>query len=136
MGEIAEATLDGLFCEGCGAMFDDMQSPGHTRRCSSCRGAERRQRRRDDSNAPFICKDDRGLRALKYWLRERPHFNVVNALNMTNGKFDIRLGYDTKPDSDWGKWMPAGLILCWTEELRTAAAALAETERKNRETRK
>ncbi|CAN7381112.1 hypothetical protein LJR220_003387 [Bradyrhizobium sp. LjRoot220] len=40
MGEIAEMMLEGILCEGCGELFDDMvdgaTSPGHPRRCRRC----------------------------------------------------------------------------------------------------
>jgi hypothetical protein len=36
MGEIAEAMLSGLFCEGCGTVFDDFEEPGLPRRCEAC----------------------------------------------------------------------------------------------------
>ena len=34
MGEMAEAILDGIFCEGCGEYMGG--SCGHTRRCDDC----------------------------------------------------------------------------------------------------
>ena len=41
MGEIAEMMLDGTFCEGCGEVMDDHESPGYPRRCEACGGASR-----------------------------------------------------------------------------------------------
>jgi hypothetical protein len=35
MGEIAEAMINGLFCEMCGAYLDG-EEPGYPRRCSDC----------------------------------------------------------------------------------------------------
>jgi hypothetical protein len=77
-------------------------------------------------NRPFICNDERGLHALRFWLKDRPNFNVVNDLNSKNGKPDIRLGWDTDPEGDWGKWTPAGFIICANEEIRTKAVALCK----------
>ena len=36
MAEIADAILSGLFCEGCGEVFDDMEEPGYPRKCEAC----------------------------------------------------------------------------------------------------
>jgi hypothetical protein len=40
MGEIAEMMLEGILCEGCGEVFDDViaggEGPGHPRRCRLC----------------------------------------------------------------------------------------------------
>ncbi len=36
MGEIAEAMLSGLFCEGCGELLDG-EEPGYVRRCEGCK---------------------------------------------------------------------------------------------------
>lgn len=44
MGEIAEAMLDGTFCQECGAVFDDIlngaEPPGYPRSCRACRPAK------------------------------------------------------------------------------------------------
>ena len=36
MGEMAEAMLEGLLCEQCGALIDGEQ-PGYPRKCADCR---------------------------------------------------------------------------------------------------
>lgn len=40
MGEIADGILDGLFCQKCGAVMEDVaeisMSPGYPRTCSAC----------------------------------------------------------------------------------------------------
>lgn len=43
MGEVAEMMLEGLLCSGCGACFDDEESPGHPRKCAECREPEPKQ---------------------------------------------------------------------------------------------
>ncbi len=35
-GDAADLLLDGTFCEGCGEVFDDGQTPGYPRRCPAC----------------------------------------------------------------------------------------------------
>ena len=37
MGEIADAMLDGTFCQGCGQYIEDGGACGHPRFCASCR---------------------------------------------------------------------------------------------------
>lgn len=36
MGEIADAILEGDFCQVCGVVFEDNESPGHPRTCPDC----------------------------------------------------------------------------------------------------
>lgn len=41
MGEVAEMMLEGMLCEGCGEIMDDMlddavEPPGYPRRCPGC----------------------------------------------------------------------------------------------------
>jgi hypothetical protein len=52
MGEMAEATLGGLFCQCCGEVFDDFDEPGYPRTCVSCGGDERPQRPRSNKKRP------------------------------------------------------------------------------------
>jgi hypothetical protein len=52
MGEIAEMMLSGIMCEGCGVFFDDMDEPGHPRRCTGCRREERQGERPRSKPAP------------------------------------------------------------------------------------
>lgn len=45
MGEIADMMLEGLLCEGCGEVMDDMledenDPPGYPRRCAACAQAD------------------------------------------------------------------------------------------------
>jgi len=35
MGDMADATLNGLYCSGCGELFEDLDEPGHPRYCSA-----------------------------------------------------------------------------------------------------
>ena len=39
MGEIAEAMIEGLFCQYCGVLIDG-DEPGYPRNCGSCRGGQ------------------------------------------------------------------------------------------------
>ena len=36
MGEIADMTLEGILCEGCGIYLDDGNESGYPRRCEDC----------------------------------------------------------------------------------------------------
>lgn len=36
MGEVAEMVLEGLLCESCGGLMDDLEAPGYTRQCDYC----------------------------------------------------------------------------------------------------
>jgi len=40
MGEIADAMLEGLLCEVCGVLMDDIEAPGYPRRCLGCQEGE------------------------------------------------------------------------------------------------
>lgn len=40
MGEVAEMILEGLLCQECGGVMDDLESPGYPRTCDFCRGEE------------------------------------------------------------------------------------------------
>jgi hypothetical protein len=42
MGEIADAILEGVFCQHCGEVMDDQRAPGHPRSCFGCMTAEQR----------------------------------------------------------------------------------------------
>ena len=86
-----------------------------------------------NQNGPFICKDERSLVALKYWLKDRPRFNVVNDLcRDKTGRLVVKIGFDTKPDGDFGDWIPAGVIICESTDLHLRATKLAEKEIRRR----
>jgi hypothetical protein len=57
MGDIADMMLEGILCEGCGELFDDMdeghEPPGHPRRCDSCEVKIVNRRQRDVSRRRF-----------------------------------------------------------------------------------
>lgn len=42
MGEIADAMINGFYCEECGA-FIDGKEPGYPRKCGSCQPRKRRK---------------------------------------------------------------------------------------------
>lgn len=43
MGEIAEAMINGLFCQQCGAYIDG-QEPGYPRNCDDCKPKKKNKR--------------------------------------------------------------------------------------------
>ena len=43
MGEIADAILDGVFCEVCGEFIESVP-PGHPRKCESCEREYQKQK--------------------------------------------------------------------------------------------
>ena len=45
MGEIAEAILNGFFCEVCGVVVDG-DEPGYPRLCAGCEAEEKEDKRR------------------------------------------------------------------------------------------
>lgn len=77
MGEIADAMLNGLFCEGCGE-FMDGEEPGHPRRCAGCGGdvapgsGKRRRRRARAVRRSQSRMLNRKAAAEDNWVRE--HF--------------------------------------------------------------
>jgi hypothetical protein len=57
---------------------------------------------------PFIVKSEKAFGALKHWLKERG----CNTYSFSDSR-KINVGYDTKPDSDWGKYTWKGsIIIC------------------------
>lgn len=74
------------------------------------------------TSKPFIVANDAGLRALPRWLKERG-CNTYSYAKQTV----IGVGYDSKPDSDWGKYERRGTIF-----IRNAAMfdAVCEVIRK------
>lgn len=81
-------------------------------------------RRERDITAPFICNSERALKALRYWLKERPPFNAVRcAKNAADPA--IGLGFASL-DGTENDYTPAGLILCSDEALKSHAKAMVE----------
>jgi hypothetical protein len=60
----------------------------------------------DKKDKPFIVKSEKAFGALKHWLRERG----CNTYSFSRSDI-INVGYDTKPDGDWGKYTPRGYII-------------------------
>lgn len=60
-----------------------------------------------EKDRPFIVKSERAFGALKHWLKERG----CNTYSFSRSDI-INVGYDTKPDSDWGgRYTPRGYII-------------------------
>ena len=60
-----------------------------------------------NKDKPFIVQSEKAFGALKYWLKER------GCNTYSYSRLDIiNVGYDTKPDSDWGgRYEPRGYII-------------------------
>lgn len=65
-----------------------------------------------DRQKPFFVKSEKAFGALKHWLKERD----CNTFSWSDRK-KINVGYDTKPDSDWGKYTWRGSIIILDETL-------------------
>lgn len=61
---------------------------------------------------PFIVKGENAFRPLKRWLKELG----CNTYSYSERR-KINVGYDTKPDSDWGKYTWRGSIIICSPEL-------------------
>jgi hypothetical protein len=61
---------------------------------------------------PFIVKYEKAFGALRYWLKDRG----CNSLSYSDRRH-IQVGYDSKPDSDWGKYENRGFIVVCDETL-------------------
>jgi hypothetical protein len=70
---------------------------------------------------PFIVKGTNALPALKHWLKERG----CNTYSFSRSDI-INVGYDTKPDGDWGKYTPKGYIILKDKTLFDATCAAIE----------
>ena len=71
MGEIAEAMIDGLFCEQCGELIDG-ESVGYPRSCDQCSDTPRQSKECRRSNASddyYACRalaEEHGLRLVRH----------------------------------------------------------------------
>lgn len=68
-----------------------------------------------DRNKPFIVASKKAFGALPHWLRERGCNTYSHSYSADE---PIQVGYDTKPDSDWGgKYDNRGRIIVRDPEL-------------------
>lgn len=66
-----------------------------------------------ERDKPFIVKAEKAFGALPRWLKERG----CNTYSWSDGRH-IQVGYDTKPDSDWGgKYTNRGFIVVTDPQL-------------------
>ena len=66
-----------------------------------------------ERDKPFIVKSEKALgKALRMWLKERG----CNTYSWSTRRH-IQVGYDSKPDSDWGKYTNHGFIVICDESL-------------------
>ena len=114
MGEIAEMMLEGDMCQWCGEMLGGDGYPTVCAGCQQQHGVDqfgepvkkKKKRRRDDPDAPFIVAGEKAFTALRWWLKERG----CNTYSWSDQRY-IQVGYDSKPDSDWGKYENHGFII-------------------------
>lgn len=64
------------------------------------------------NDKPFIVKSGKAFGALRFWLKERN----CNTYSFSNRRH-IQVGYDSKPNSDWGKYTNHGFIVVADEAL-------------------
>lgn len=74
-----------------------------------------------EKDRPFIVKSEKAFGALKYWLRERG----CNTYSWSRNDI-INVGYDTKPNSDCGRYTPRGYIIIKGKGLFEATCAAIE----------
>jgi hypothetical protein len=65
-----------------------------------------------ERDKPFIVKSEKAFGALHLWLRERG----CNTYSLSDG-MNIQVGYDSRPDSDWGKYDNRGFIRVYDPAL-------------------
>lgn len=81
-----------------------------------------------DRDKPFIVKSEKAFGAIRHWLRERN----CNTYSFSDGRH-IQVGYDSKPDSDWGKYENRGFIVVMSKELfDPTCKAIEDAFRKNK----
>lgn len=68
--------------------------------------------RESGQQKPFIVKTEKAFGALRHWLKELG----CNTYSFSDRKH-IQVGYDSKPDSDWGKYTNRGFIIVLDESL-------------------
>lgn len=66
----------------------------------------------------------RGLKYLKHQLKDTI-CNGITASSDKNGHPIFCIGYDNKPDSDWGKWRVDYIVFCTTKEFYQQAYDIA-----------
>ena len=82
----------------------------------------------ETKDKPFIVKSEKAFGAIRYWLKERG----CNTYSWSRQDI-INVGYDSKPESDWGKYSPRGYIVIKDKNLFDATCkAIEEAYRKNR----
>lgn len=75
---------------------------------------------------PFIVASEKAFKALPHWLKERG----CNTYSYHNRK-GFAVGYDSRPDSDWGKYERRGYIrVCNPEMFDATEDAIAAAFRK------
>jgi len=70
----------------------------------------------------FVIANKKGLNAVKYFVKKKG----ANVYSYSSGN-SIGIGYDTKPDSDWGgRYTPLGRIIITKDELFEPACKAIE----------
>lgn len=72
----------------------------------------------------FVLKDERGMRALPFWLKERTYNSWGSDAKDKFGNPLIGLSYDPKPHKYWSGFEDVGLILITNHELFERAEEL------------
>lgn len=119
MGEYAEMMLEGDACSTCGEYLGD--GDGFPRQCASCRRDEEREDR--PSIRWHRINREADLKGIAKFVRKGATVNTYNGPRTDkNGNPFFFLGYDRKPDSDWGRYEGhSAAVWCKTDELAAAA---------------
>lgn len=76
------------------------------------------------SEKPFIVANEKGISALPHWLKKQGSWNSYSSTSTANGNISFSIGYNTGPNSDWGKWTRYAGIVVTKDELVTPAENL------------
>jgi len=74
----------------------------------------------------FILKDNRGMRALGFWLKERKYNAYSEGHTDKNGNLMIGLSWEYRPDEDWSKWEKRGLLVVVDPDYLSQAADMVK----------
>jgi hypothetical protein len=106
MGEAAEMMLDGTCCSSCGEYLGGDE--GYPVQCAACRQAERGsgggERRDDRPQLEWLRIKAGQLDKIGPFVKDQPVNTYAGPRLDKKGSWIILLGWDDRPDSDWGRF--------------------------------
>ena len=135
MGEIAEAMLNGLFCEGCGELLDG-DEPGYTRYCSPecawAAGVSKRPEtqpaasrpRYPDDRAIYYVDDRKTLAGVEDYVRAAEANDFMRGTNARGCPY-FGLRYIASKQDQWRRpYRRCGVVVVTDPELLTETQAI------------